>query len=163
MVSNFGINIRRQYTLPVSQETILQRFRRYAGTKSALFHIHAGNDKVFLKIKDDESKWWSPELSLTVESEGDGALVREVAGPNPSTFTMTIFLLTVGSTLLFLSLMVALSQLSLGLSYLWSLGIAGLAALFIMITYYVIWRGRKKAEGQILLLRKCVRQIIDEK
>lgn len=160
MLENFGINIRRYYELTDNQEELLYRFKKYQLQPDDAFLLSSGNDKVFIKVKDEASRWWSPELTLTIEAAEKGSFVREVAGPNPATFTMTIFLLTVGVMILFLALMVALSQVSLGLSSAVSFLIAGLAAAFILSTYIIIWKGRKKAEGQIMVLRDFANRII---
>lgn len=160
MLENFGINIRRYYELSDNQEEVLYRFKKYQLQPTDAFLLNSGNDKVFIKAKEEASKWWSPELTLTIEASEKGSYVREVAGPNPATFTMTIFLLTVGVMILFLALMVALSQVSLGLSSTLSFLIAGFAAAFILSTYFIIWKGRQRAEGQIKILREFADRII---
>lgn len=162
MTNNLGINIRRQYESGQSQEELLRRFRQKALSKPEGFEMQSGNDKVFVKFNKSGSMWYSPELTLTIENKENGSLIREVIGPNPATFTMTIFLLTGGLLVLFLALMVALSQISLGMSSQWSLLIAGSSAIFSVLFYLFVWSGRYRARAQIIALKEFAAQVIQE-
>lgn len=160
MTNNLGINIRRQYESCQSQEELLRRFRQKATSRPEGIDMQSGNDKVFVKFSKSSSMWYSPELTLTIENKQHGALIREVIGPNPATFTMTIFLLTGGLLVLFLALMIALSQISLGMSSQWSFTIAGISAAFSVLFYLFIWSGRYRAKKQISELKDFVEQVI---
>jgi hypothetical protein len=158
MLKNLGINIRQQYEIAVLQDVLLSRFNRIAESQQSGLIIHTGNDKVFVKLK--ESSWYSPELTLTIEAKEGGVIIREIVGPNPATFTMTIFLLTGGLMVFFLAIMIALSQLSLGMSTLWSFIVASSAGLFSVIVYFFIWSGRYRAGGQIQRLKTFVQGVM---
>lgn len=160
MFSNLGINFRRQYANMHSQEELLRRFRKLASSRPADFNLTSGNDKVFIRF--NRSNWFSPELTLTIEDKGNGSLIREVIGPNPATFTLTIFIITGGFIILFLALMVALSQISLGMSSFWSFFTAASAGLFSILFYLFIWSGRYRARGQMEELNRFVQGIIEE-
>jgi hypothetical protein len=99
-------------------------------------------------------------MTLTIEQSETGSLIREVIGPNPPVFTGTIFLLTGGSVVLMFAVMVALSQISLGLSSFWSLLVAGFSVFFILIVYGIVWAGRLKAGSQIQELRDFAQKVM---
>ncbi|MFY0643333.1 MAG: hypothetical protein JXR19_02595 [Bacteroidia bacterium] len=46
---------------------------------------------IILKIPTSEQHYWSPQLSLSLEDENEGTLVRGMYGPPPSVWTMFAF------------------------------------------------------------------------
>ncbi len=160
MANHFGINIRNRYELNEHPEQVLRKFIRRLNDSSQPFNLKTANNKVFFKTRAEEAKWWSPELSISIEQSENGTLIREVMGPNPETFTFTIFGIIGGSVLCFFAVMLALSQLNLGLSPTLSLVVAALALLFILIIYSTIALGRRRAASQMKAMTDYAKEIM---
>jgi hypothetical protein len=124
--------------------------------------LQIAGEKIFIKIPPERHKWWSPELYLVVGEQDDHSHIREVLGPNPQVFMLSMFLISLGAVISFFALIVALSQFNLGMSATLFLTI-GLAAL-VLIGIVLVWmaRGRRKARPQMEELRAFVRGVIGE-
>jgi hypothetical protein len=86
---------------------------------------------IVLRIPVDKQHYWSPQLSLTLEDEEGGTLIRGLFGPRPSVWLMFVFLYSsIGAISLFIAI-TGFSQLSLGMPApaLWALPVAALLAL----------------------------------
>jgi hypothetical protein len=160
MANRFGINIRNHYDLEDQPDVVLRKFIRKLDESTEPFILKTGNNKVFFKTKHEETKWWSPELTLSIESGENGSHVREVIGPNPATFTLSMFGIIGGSVIFFFAIMVALSQINLGLSPKLSFIVAALAILFIVSVYTLIALGRRWAGGQMKRMTDYANSII---
>jgi len=116
MFQNLGIRFRDQYVHNENPDTLLKRFKEKQNNKSNPFIIQIAYHSVFLKIPEKEHKWWSPELTVNIEAHENGSTIKEVSGPNPSTFTFAMFVIIFSIVIFFFALMFVFSQIQLGTS-----------------------------------------------
>lgn len=106
---------------------------------------------VVLKIPEPDRHYWSPQLTLTLEPEGEGTLIRGLYGPNPTVWTMFMFAyIGIGTLALFVAI-IGFSRVNLGLDapILWALPILGGLALAL---YIVAQMGQKTGAEQTFRL-----------
>lgn len=68
---------------------------------------------VILKIPKSQQHYWSPQLSLELEENEEGTLIRGLFGPKPGVWTMFVFFYSAIGFLTMLGLIFGLSQLML--------------------------------------------------
>lgn len=91
---------------------------------------------VVLRIPIEKQHYWSPQLSLTVEQDGEeGTLIRGLYGPRPSVWLMFVFLYSSLGTISLFVAITGFSQLSLGMPApaLWALPIAAAIAIVLFL------------------------------
>ncbi len=149
MLNDLGINIRKNYHSDLSMEAIQRSFKETTHAENPDFIVRTGNNKVFVSFRNHLKKWWSPELTLTLDEGSDNTQIRELLGPHPATFTMTMFFLTGGVVIFGLAIMLAISQISLGLSASLSFITALVAIIFMAGVYIFLLTGRIRGSSQM--------------
>ncbi|MBT8396711.1 MAG: hypothetical protein HKO65_12415 [Gemmatimonadetes bacterium] len=85
-------------------------------------------------VDEEERKLWSPHLSVQVEPDAEGSLLRGRFGPHPELWTLFIFLYTAVGFLAVIGLMLGFVQWQSGMDSwgLWGvwLGVPGLVVLY---------------------------------
>lgn len=120
-------------------------------------HMH-----IVLKIPQAERHYWSPQLSLTLETQEDGStLIRGLYGPAPSVWTLFTFGYAVISVLGFFAFALGFSQWSLGMSapILWALPILSVFALGL---YILAQLGQKMGAAQTYKLHYFFENLLQE-
>ena len=115
----------------------------------------------YLKIPEDEQHYWSPEFEVTVYKKvGKGSVIRGVIGPKPRIWTMFMFFYAVDIVLLFLGVIMGISQWVLGMDapLLWSL--PAFVVLWLVI-YLAAQYGRTRAREQTKRLWRFLDEAID--
>lgn len=162
MKNTKGIKFRQQYDVPQSQQTLLSKFMLKLKNPGIPYQMQIAGDKVFIKVPKEKHHWWSPELLLTIEkSENDTSTVKEVIGPNPPVFMLSMFLITGGGVISLFALIVAISQLGLGMASQLSFIISIVALILIVATLLFMALGRKKARPHMEELRKFAGETMD--
>ena len=162
MSSNVGIKLRDHYDVALDQDTIVGRFQRRMKDPSNDYLLQIAGEKIFIKIPSSRHKWWSPELYLVVGKREGASHIREVLGPNPQVFMLSMFMISLGAVISFFALIVALSQFNLGMSATLFLTI-GLAALILIgIVLFIMAIGRRRARPQMQELRDFAASVIHE-
>ncbi len=117
---------------------------------------------IVLKIAPEEYHYWSPQLSLSLEIEKAGTLVRGLYGPNPNVWVLFVFGYgIIAFTVLFIGI-IGLSRWSLGMNapILWMLPILGSAALAL----YIIGQfGQKIGAEQLFTLHHFLENALEER
>lgn len=70
-------------------------------------------DYVVLKIPTSQQHYWSPQLTLELESNKRGSLIRGLYGPKPGVWTMFVFFYSSIGFLTLMGLIFGLSQMML--------------------------------------------------
>lgn len=115
----------------------------------------------YLKIKDENQHYWSPELHITVEETENGCLIRGVAGPKPKIWTMFMFFYSAVVVLLVFGSAMGVSQWSLNMDapWLWSIP----AAIFAWLSIIGAAKyGQHKGNSQLILLNDYMYAAIAE-
>ena len=160
LFSNLGIRLQEQYSSSEKPEILLQRFVDLQDKSAENCIMRVVYNSVFIKVPPKDHKWWSPELTLSIEGNEKGSMIKEVTGPNPGTFTLAMFLIIGAFVIFFFALMFALSQIQLGTSPLMSfLVIGGSVAIAVIVLMILAW-GRKKARPQMEMIKEYISQIL---
>lgn len=155
-----GINIRRAYRNTSSAEDLLKRFELESSTEHESLILQVSHDLVMVKRRARSSSWWSPEMNLRIDEEGEGSRLHETIGPNASTFTLAMFFIIFGVVLFIVALTWLLVQLQLGESSGLSLFGSLTALVVVAATWTVLAYGRVRAKQQVLEMRQFAGRII---
>ncbi len=104
-----------------------------------------------IKISKKMQHFWSPQLSLSMELEGDKTSIRGLYGPKPSVWTMFMFLYTILGFSTLITAMVGLAKLSLEkpAEILW---LVPIGLLLILVTYIASANGKKIGKNHLQIL-----------
>ena len=114
-----------------------------------------------LRVLPEKRHYWSPELSLQVEDDEQGVLIRGFFGPRSSVWTMFIFFYALlGFSALF-GCAYGLAQISLGEAplALWS---APVALVLCGLVYLMALFGQQLGNDQMVILRDFVDQALGD-
>lgn len=161
MTNKVGIKLRNHYDVDQDQNVIVGKFHRKLKDPSNKYILQLAGEKIFIKIPAERHKWWSPELYLVVNKKENISHIREVLGPNPQVFMLSMFLIVLGGVISFFALIVALSRFNLGMSSTLSLYVALGALVLIGIVLFIMALGRRKAHSQNQELRDYAASIIN--
>jgi len=119
------------------------------------------HDHIVLYFPVEQQHYWSPQLSLSIEEEGEGILVRGLYGPRPAVWTMFVFFYAfIGFALLFL-LIFGFSYMSMGKSanILWFVPIL----LIILLSIYRVARqGQKMGKKEMETIHKFLKSALSK-
>jgi hypothetical protein len=104
-----------------------------------------------IKISKKMQHFWSPQLGITMEQEGDETIVRGLYGPKPSVWTMLMFFYSIlGFCALILS-MVGFTRMSLDkpAEILWWVPVC---LLVILVIYFASVNGKRIGKEQLYIL-----------
>ncbi len=117
---------------------------------------------VVIKLREKQQRFWSPQLSLSIDKHEDGCLIRGLYSPRPTLWSMYIFFYTgIGVGILFSGLY-GLAKISLNLTapILWLVPILlGLA----LILYLAAQAGQKLSAQQMFDIHHFFEKAIDKK
>lgn len=103
--------------------------------------------------KQKDRHFWSPQLTLTIEETENGSIVRGLYGPQPSVWTMFVFIYSAIGFLFLISLLIFLSYWSLGIPSPFS-WITPLLLVLFMSIYLVAYFGQKLGQKQMTNLHR---------
>ena len=158
--SKLGIRMEESYHHPETPDNIIERFTARLNDRTVSMVMRIVGNTIFLKVPPRTSKWWSPELTVKIESKSEGSVIKEVTGPNPGTFTLAMFVITLAIVIIFFALMFVFSQIQLGLPPLISLLIIGGSSLIAFLVLVILSWGRRKARPQMKEMKSFVSEII---
>ena len=117
---------------------------------------------IVLRIKPSERKIWSPQLSLSIDKQENGCIIRGLYGPRPTLWTMFMFFyIGIGVAMLFI-LLYGLARINLNLDapVLWVLpGLLG----FALLLYILAQAGQKFSAQQMFELHQFFEKALDRK
>lgn len=161
--NRLGIRFRELETHPENHDALLQRFKDRMKEGHPDVEMQIAYHSVFIKVPQRDHKWWSPELTVNIEQHNGGSMLRKITGPNPSTFTLAMFVIIAAIVIFFFALMFAFSQIQLNTSPLISiLVIAGSIAIAFLVVAILGW-GRKKAHPQMELMNAFVKEVLSSR
>ena len=148
------IEIRPRFSLvvPLSPETILNRLRTYLEKPTAECTGTILNSYAILRVHDEQQHYWSPQLTIEVEAQDNGTLIRGLLGPRPVVWTLFASFYAFAIFAGLVGLIWGLSQWSLGITP-FALWIVPIAIFLITIAYAIAYTGQKLGYEQMLLLR----------
>lgn len=134
--SKLRIRPRFQLEVPLDPSHIKDQIKDGLDAEAATCKGTIVDNHVILKIPLSEQHYWSPQLTLTVESKNGNSLIRGLYGPKPGVWTMFVFFYSAIGFLTMMGLIFGLSQMMLKMEAygLWSVPVGGLllTGLFVM-------------------------------
>ena len=117
---------------------------------------------IFLRIHQDQQHYWSPRLSLSLEKQAWGTLIRGLYGPAPNVWSLFLFAYAAVGILALFAALIGSSRLSLGMEapILWAIpGLAGIA----LILYLIAQMGQKVGAEQTFTLHHFLHNLASTK
>ncbi len=91
------------------------------------------NNNVYLKFSDDNVKYYSPELNITIRKTENGSIVKGVAGPNSKIWATFMVFYGLSVMLFIFGGLLGISEKMLGIDSYWILSVPSSIILFILV------------------------------
>lgn len=149
---------RFQLELEESKEIILSAFEKSAGQA---FVVKRVDDHIFIKPKVEDTHFWSPQLHLEINEEGEQrSKLYGLFGPNPTLWTFFMFLHFGVATLFIIFGIWGYSNWSLDKPYGLQVGVM-VFMIFIWVVLYVAGReGKRKGRPQMEQLYRFMTEVL---
>jgi hypothetical protein len=127
------------------------------------FIVSVVDDHIFIKLPKKEQHYWSPQLHLEINDDSDNsAKLYGLFGPNPTVWTMFMFLHFVVATLFFAAGIWAYSNWSLGKDYAIQVFLTLLTVVVWFVLYLLGRLGRSKGQPQMQQLNSFMEKTISK-
>lgn len=156
-----GPSMRPRFTVesPLSYHDILDRLRHRVSSDGDCAGVVLGKH-VVIKPAQEETHYWSPQLSLEVNPTENGSELHGLFGPHPNVWTLfTAIYAAFGLTAL-IALLFGISQWSIGM-YPMGLWFVPAALLCMLITYLIALAGQRISQNQMEKLRKVLTEALE--
>ncbi|MBO6535943.1 MAG: hypothetical protein JJ966_06935 [Balneolaceae bacterium] len=148
----------------LSSDEIITEIRRQL--RSGVCNCNGQVTKNFATIypPEEDQHYWSPQLTITIEEDEQGTLVRGLYGPRPAVWTMFVFFYSIIGFATIIVAMIGLSFRTIGqpAGILWA--VPGLILLFLSL-YLVAYFGQRFGHKQMTRIHRflegCVGQQIE--
>lgn len=161
-MTSFRVRPRFQTVTATPLATLEERIRQHLKQPDACCVGRMIPGHIVLSVPEKELHFWSPQLSLSLEEEEGGTLIRGLYGPAPAIWLMFAFGYGVLAFLTMIVAIVGFSSVNLGISapILWALPFlaGGLIAL-----YMIAQVGQKIGAEQTFTLHHFFEDAIKEK
>ena len=151
---------RFKFEVAASNETLLEGFEQTKSSQTE-FIVSRIDDHVFIKFPKKDQHFWSPQLHLEINNEDDNkCIVNGLFGPNPTVWTMFMFLHFIVAGLFFGFGIWAYTNATLENSY----AIQLFLTLFMVIIWFVLYFagriGRSKGMPEMHKLHAFMKETI---
>ncbi len=147
---------------PLSLAELTSRLRTELEKQDSLFDGKVLKEFAVLRILAKDQHYWSPELSLQLEQQQQGTLVRGLFGPHPAVWTMFAGFYTFTIFLSLIALLYGLSQWSLDMEP-YGLWLLPVPLVLLLSAFAVALVGQRLGHEQMQALRDFVDQILEAK
>ena len=157
------IRIRPRYTFsaPFNKEEVLSKLKKGLEENNSGLRGKFVKPLVVISVPEDQSHFWSPELSLDVEEKHDETEIRCTLGPRSSVWTMFAtfygFAVLVGIA----GLVLGFSQLTLGMET-YGFWLVPVSIVLLAGAYGIALTGQKLAYNQMLELRSFIKRTLKD-
>lgn len=151
---------RFKFDVQHDNETLLKEFDK-AKTSQKRFVVSRIDDHVFIKFPKKEQHFWSPQLHLEINADTDNtAIVHGLFGPNPTVWTLFMFLHFIVAGLFFGFVIWAYTTKTLGNSYTLQLCLTILMIVIWFVLYFAGRIGRAKGMPEMHQLNDFTNTIL---
>ena len=162
--SSFQIRPRFTLTSHASVAEICSRYKAILITKQGPFAGKVRHGYISVYPSEDQRHYWSPHLSITIESDEDNpdtTILRGLYGSAPSVWTMFVFFYAIMALAIVIITVIGLANRSIGesSSILWALPLLFILAASIFATSYF---GQRKGHDQIEIIDEFFMTIYDD-
>lgn len=133
MPTKNDIVLRPRFKIKLNEDnqTVLKRFED-AKTSQSDFAVTRIDNHVFIKYPKKDQHFWSPQLHLEIDEVGpNSSLLHGLFGPNPTVWTMFMFLHFIVATIFLAFGVWCYSN--------WSLGNGCIVQVSVMVLMVIIW------------------------
>ncbi|MEM6299721.1 MAG: hypothetical protein AAF740_13615 [Bacteroidota bacterium] len=135
-MSSFRVRPRFRRSFQVSPEVLQNHLHKCIEQDNGFSKGQCAENYVVINIAEKERHFWSPQLSLELEAEENGTLVRGLYGPSPSVWTFFLFGYATTSVIALFLGIITFATMSLGKPmpfYAWGLPLTALVGLGIYL------------------------------
>lgn len=161
-MSSFRIRPRFRHFSQLPSDEIVHRFRHALLNHEEEFLGTVLPEYLVIRIHPEQQHFWSPQLSLMLEVEEEGTLIRGLYGPAPSVWTIWTLGYGALGVLSTFAAIFGFVQLNLGkpAPVLWSLVVFGIIA---VVLYISAQMGQKLGAEQTFQLHHFYEETIGDK
>ncbi|MBT8245688.1 MAG: GTP-binding protein [Winogradskyella sp.] len=143
---------RFKFDVETTNEILLARFEAQKNEQSQ-FIVTRLDDHVFIRFPKQQQHYWSPQLHLEInEKDKSTATVHGLFGPNPTIWTMFMFLHFIVAGLFIAFGIWAYTNMSLGNSYAVQLFLTLFMVIIWFALYFIGRIGKSKGEPEMYKL-----------
>ncbi|GAK95373.1 GTP-binding protein EngA [Nonlabens ulvanivorans] len=125
------------------------------------YKVSFSDQHIFIRIPKQQQHFWSPQLHLELQKNDMTTEIRGLYGPNPTVWTMFMFLHFVVAILLLGTIIWGGYTMVATHNSINSALVSALLLIFIWLSFYIAGRfGKKKANKQMLQLNAFFHSII---
>lgn len=151
---------RFKFEVETNNTVLLEGFEATKNTQSE-FIVSRIDDHVFIKIPKKNQSFWSPQLHLEINEDGeDKAIVHGLFGPNPTVWTMFMFFHFIVATLFFGFGVWAYTNSNLDNSY----GVQLFLTIFMVVLWFALYfagrMGRAKGKPEMYKLHGFMKETL---
>ncbi|XCF07295.1 GTP-binding protein [Tamlana crocina] len=149
--------------IPQNQTSVLSDFENAKKTQSE-FIISRVDQHIFIKFPKEKQHFWSPRLQLEIdETTKDSCLVRGLFGPNPTVWTLFMFLHFIVAIVFVAFGIWAYSNWSLKQSYTVQLSVMFLMVVVWIGLYFAASIGKASSKKDMVALNDFMYSVLDTK
>ena len=149
--------------LEASKEEVLELFHRRLKKESCRFPSRIVDHHVVIDVPKGEEHFWSPQLHVEVEQDGEAAVVRGVLGPKPKIWTFFIFLHFIVGATFFVFFVIFYSKMSLDQDYGFSMTMCILMPILWVLLYFFGQLGKRFGYRQMTELHGVMSEALRDK
>lgn len=151
---------RFKFEVNSNNQNILTHFEKSKHSQNE-FIISRVDDHVFIRFPKNNQQFWSPQLHLEINNEGDSkSMVHGLFGPNPTVWTMFMFMHFIVAGLFFGFGVWAYTNITLNNSY----GLQLTLTLFMVVLWFVLYFagrfGRAKGKPEMQKLHAFMQETL---
>lgn len=157
-MSNQGFRPRYKFHSPLSTDALQQAIVSKAKENNPdKVIVRKVRDHLVLDIANEHRNFWSPHMDVNLEFDPDvkATLVRCLIGPVPTVWTLFMFFYGFFGFMAFVGLTLGMSQWTLN-KPLWGLWLLPIAALGMLLMYYISYLGKQWSKNEIYQLKAFV-------
>lgn len=139
-----------------SKQEILQQFKESLGREDCMYKSQMVDHHVVIDVPKGEEHFWSPQLHVEIEEEGDKTLVKGILGPRPKIWTFFMFLHFIVAVTFFVFFVIFYSRWSLDQEFTFSMIMCLLMPVIWILLYFVGQLGKKFGYEQMLGLHNLL-------
>lgn len=120
--------------------------------------VYGPHSVVYVPLAEEHV--WSPFLTLDLQWQGEGTLIRGRFGPKPSIWTLFVAAYAVCGCLAFFALAFGWSQWWIGQPA-WALAMLPVTGIGALVVYGLARHGQRRGQGQMEALRRFLAEAVD--
>ncbi|UKM64826.1 GTP-binding protein [Flavobacteriaceae bacterium GSB9] len=154
---------RFKFEIPRSNTIVLDDFENAKSTQSD-FIVNRVDDHVFIKFPKEKQHFWSPQLHLEInEVNQDSCMLYGLFGPNPTVWTLFMFLHFIVAVIFVAFAIWAYSNWSLKQSYALQLSIMLLMIVIWIGLYFAGSIGKASSKQDMVALNNFMHSVLNKK